>query len=251
MAELADLAERSGWDGMFLEDYIVYQGREGTPTYDPWVTLAAMAMGTTRIRLGTTVTPVTRRRPWKLASEAVTLDHLSNGRVILGVGSGDLSDPAFGSVGECVEPRLRAEILDEGLALLNELWSGEPVHFHGRHHDVAGLRLTPRPKQLPRIPIWVGGDWRLGHVKRRVARWDGSCCYNVRSPRDVEEMLELVERERGSVVGFDVKVGGDRDPRYVKSLARAGATWWNDWIAPGGAARTRELIARGPLYVVT
>jgi len=249
MAELAELAERSGWDGMFLEDYVVYQGRVGLPTYDPWITLAAMAVATTRIRLGTTVTPLTRRRPWKLASEAVALDHLSGGRLILGVGMGDLSDPAFEAVGERVAPRERAEILDEGLELLDRLWSGEPVEHHGRHHDVSGLRLAPRPLQRPRIPIWIGGDWRLAGVRRRVARWDGSCCYNVSSAGDVAAILALVERARGSAAGFDVKVGGERDVEHMRSLAGAGATWWNDWIAPGTAERTRELIARGPLRV--
>jgi hypothetical protein len=249
MADLAELAERSGWDGVFLEDYIVYQGRDGMPTYDPWVTLAAMAMATTRIRLGTTVTPLTRRRPWKLASEAVTLDHLSNGRLILGVGLGDRSDPAFGSVGECVEPRAQARIFDEGLEVLDRLWSGEQIDYNGRYHVVHGLRLMPRPLQRPRIPIWIGGDWRLPGVRRRVMRWDGSCCYNVRTARDVEDMLELVERDRGTTAGFDVKVGGKRDRPYAGSLAKAGATWWNDWIPPADAKRTRELIRRGPLRV--
>ena len=115
MAELAALAERSGWDAMLLEDYVVYRGQHGTPTYDPWVVLAAMAMATTRIRLGTNVTPLPRRRPWKLAAETVTLDHLSGGRLILGVGLGDLSDPGFAPVGECTDRRTQAELLDEGL----------------------------------------------------------------------------------------------------------------------------------------
>jgi len=104
MAALAALAEASGWDGVLLEDYLVYQNQVGTPTYDPWVTLAAMAVATTRILLGTLVTPLPRRRPWKLASEAVTLDHLSGGRVILGVGAGDAHDPSFAAAGEPSSP---------------------------------------------------------------------------------------------------------------------------------------------------
>ncbi len=115
IAELATLAEDSGWDGIFLEDYIIYQGQVGTPTFDPWVTLAAMAVATTKIRLGTLVTPLPRRRPWKLAAEAITLDHLSNGRLILGVGAGDVNDPSFGSVGEPTDARTLATLLDEGI----------------------------------------------------------------------------------------------------------------------------------------
>jgi alkanesulfonate monooxygenase SsuD/methylene tetrahydromethanopterin reductase-like flavin-dependent oxidoreductase (luciferase family) len=249
LAELAALAEASGWDGIFLEDYLVYQGQEGTPTYDPWVVLAAMAMATTRIRLGTTVTPVPRRRPWKLASEAVTLDHLSGGRLILGVGAGDIGDLGFGATGEPVDPRTRAELLDEGLDIVAGLWSGEPISYRGRHHRVDGLRLSPRPLQRPRIPIWVGGDWRLLGVRRRVTRWDGSCAYNVATPQHVRDVLAAVERERGTSAGFDVKVGGERDPALVRALAAAGATWWNDWMPPGELAATRKTIGAGPLRV--
>jgi len=249
LAELAALAEASGWDGMFLEDYLVYQGHEGMPTYDPWVVLGAMAIVTTRIRLGTTVTPLTRRRPWKLASEAVTLDHLSGGRLTLGVGAGDISDLGFGMTGEAVDPRTRAELLDESLDVLAGLWSGEPIWHRGRHHRVEGLRLSPRPVQRPRIPIWIGGDWRAVGVRRRLVRWDGSCAYNVTTPEDVRDVLALVERERGTTAGFDVKVGGRRDPVLVRALADAGATWWNDWMPPGPLVATRRAIADGPPQV--
>src|SRR5215472_4975340 len=143
MADLAALAEASGWDAVFLEDYVVYRGQGGVPTYDPWVVLAAMAMVTTTIRLGTNVTPLPRRRPWKLACEAVSLDHLSGGRLVLGVGLGDLGDPGFASVGECTDRRTQAEMLDEGLDLLDRLWTGEPVSYEGRHYRVGGLRLSP------------------------------------------------------------------------------------------------------------
>ncbi len=112
MAELAAEAEGAGWDGIFLEDYIVYQGQVGTDTYDPWVTMAAMAVATRRVRLGTSVTPLPRRRPWKLASEALTLDHLSQGRVILGVGAGDDNDPGFSATAEPSPPVIRAQLLD-------------------------------------------------------------------------------------------------------------------------------------------
>src|SRR5438067_2363908 len=131
LAGLAALAEEVGWDGVFLEDYIVHHSAPYTPTYDPWVSLAAMAMRTERIRLGTTVTPLSRRRPWKLARETVTLDHLSNGRLILGVGLGDVNDPGFTRMGEVTDAKQRARILDEALDVLVGLWSGQPFNHHG------------------------------------------------------------------------------------------------------------------------
>jgi alkanesulfonate monooxygenase SsuD/methylene tetrahydromethanopterin reductase-like flavin-dependent oxidoreductase (luciferase family) len=119
-SELAALAEASGWDGVFLEDYIVWQGHQDVPTYDPWILLAAMAVRTERIRLGITVTPLSRRRPWKVAREAATLDHLSNRRMILGVGLGDTRlDISLTHFGEVVDMKRRSEMLDEALDIID------------------------------------------------------------------------------------------------------------------------------------
>lgn len=266
MAGLAVLAEQSGWDAVFLEDYIVYQGRSGVPTYDPWVVLAAMAMVTTTIRLGTLVTPVTRRRPWKLAMEATTLDHVSGGRVILGVGAGEAADPSFAAVHEAPSQRDLAGVLDEGLEVLSRLFDGSPLTFHGAHFQIDRLLLSPRPVQRPRIPIWVGGDWLLPGVRRRLVRWDGACVYSGRPgtpesrPLDASQVRELrarVEESReGGLAGYDICVGGrPRDPDtarerdYLSSLAEAGATWWQEWPGPGELADTRRAIAAGPLRV--
>jgi alkanesulfonate monooxygenase SsuD/methylene tetrahydromethanopterin reductase-like flavin-dependent oxidoreductase (luciferase family) len=249
MADLAALAEQSGWDAILLEDYIVYRGEHGMPTYDPWVVLAAMAMATTRIRLGTNVTPLPRRRPWKLACEAVSLDHLSMGRLILGVGLGDLSDPGFAAVGEFTDRRVQAELLDESLELLERLWTGREVTYEGKHYRVRELRLSATPVQSPRIPIWVGGDWRKKGVRQRVARWDGCQLMNVTSPEDVRSVLSLVDRERGSSAGFDVGVPRQQGILHMCALAAAGATWSNEWIRPGDLESTRRVLGRGPLRV--
>src|SRR5438270_9700615 len=115
LAELAALAEAAGWDGVFLEDYIVHWTAADVPTYDPWIALAAMALNTQQVRLGTTVTPLSRRRPWKLAREAVTLDHLSGGRLTLGVGLGDLGERGLGASGEALNNQERSALLDETL----------------------------------------------------------------------------------------------------------------------------------------
>ncbi len=265
MAELAALAEASGWDGITLEDYLVYQGQLGTPTYDAWLVLAAMAAATTHIRLGTLVTPVPRRRPWRLASEAITLDHLCGGRLILGVGAGEGKEASFAAAGEPTDPRILAGMLDEGLDLLAQLWSGEPVSYRGMYYHVDGLRLSPPPVQRPRIPIWVGGDWLVAGVRRRLCRWDGCCVYRGTpgtaadrplSAAEVRDIVALVARERGTTEGFAVCVGGgprgsdwEQERAYISALAAAGATHWNEWIPLCDLQTTRAAIGRGPLQV--
>jgi hypothetical protein len=250
LAELARIAEDVGWDAVFLEDYLVYQGDASLPTYDPWISLAAMASATSSIRFGTTVTPVPRRRPWKLAAEAVALDHLSGGRLILGVGIGDPSDPFLGRVGEPTDPKELAEKLDEALTVIDALWTGEPVHHSGTHYNLDGVHLTARPLQRPRIPIWVGGNLLVPAVRRRILRWDGSCAYKGATgqslqitPQDVSDLLAEVAAERGSSAGFDVKVSGSGDPA---ALAAAGATWWGRWVPPGEIEGTLEIVRAGP-----
>jgi alkanesulfonate monooxygenase SsuD/methylene tetrahydromethanopterin reductase-like flavin-dependent oxidoreductase (luciferase family) len=258
MAELAAAAEKAGWDGIFLEDYIVYQGQVGTPTYDPWVTMAAMAVATSRVRLGTSVTPLPRRRPWQLASEAVTLDHLSLGRLILGAGSGDTQDPGFTATGEPLRPAIRAELLDESLQIVTRLWTGEPVTFRGRHFKVDDLRMSPRPVQQPRIPIWIGGQWTLSGVRSRVTRWDGSCAYKGPTDQEWQDMTAAdvhdIRAAVGDRPGFDIAIGGrqrdadwDREREHVREIASAGATWWVEWVKPGDRQATIDAVRRGPL----
>ena len=268
LAELAHIAEAAGWDGIFLEDYIVYSNTEyhslpGYPTYDPWVSLAAMALRTERLRLGTAVTPLSRRRPWKLAKEAMTLDHLSNGRVILGVGSGD-PEASFTAFGEAATARQRAEQLDEGLAILAGMWSGEPFSYHGKHFTVQEVLCLPTPVQSPRIPIWIGGAWPLPGPTRRATRWDGSCLFRHTidgswqdmTAEDVSALQTQVERARGSLQGYDIAVGGhqrgadwEAERAHIRSVAQAGATWWVEWVPAADRETMRAAVARGPLRV--
>jgi len=137
--ELAYEAEEAGWDGVFIPDCISIETPTVPPSpgYDPWVMLTAIALRTRRVRLGTMITSVSRRRPWKLARETVTLDHLSNGRLILPVGLGAAGDDAgFYKVGEEMDRKVRAKLLDEGLEILAGLWSGQPFSYQGEHHRV-------------------------------------------------------------------------------------------------------------------
>ena len=241
----------------------MFHGTLGMPTYDPWLVLAAIAMTTDHLRVGTMVTPLPRRRPWKVAAEAVTLDHLSGGRVTLGVGLGGGGHPDFAATGEPSDNRVLAERLDEGLEIIDRLWTGEPVTYAGRHYQLDGLQLQPTPVQRPRIPIWIGGDVRRAGVRRRLARWDGSCAYSSArsSPAemnadDVRDTIRLVEQKRGNRNGYDICLGGSErgpDPEeeraHIQSVADAGATWWVEWVPPGEIETARQAVGRGPLRV--
>jgi probable F420-dependent oxidoreductase len=268
LAELAALAEASGWDAVFVEDYIVYQNRQDIPTYDPWVALAAMALATSRVRLGTMVTVPARRRPWKLAREAVTLDHLSGGRLILGVGLGDPNDTTFASFGEETDLAARAAMTDEALEVLAGLWTGEPFRYEGRHYRVGEITCLPPPVQRPRIPIWIGGAYPNRGPLRRAARWDGAWLYRAPArgstedsadpltPADLRELRRFVEARRPSGAPFDVVGGGPRrgddwdlERERIRASAEAGATWTGEWIPPAEPEVMRAAVARGPLRI--
>ena len=239
LAELAKEAEDNGWDGFFLWDHIHWHG---PPMVDPWVALAAIAVATERIKIGTIVTPLPRRRPWKVARETVTLDHLSGGRVILGVGLGYPPDVEYERLGEDADDRVRAQKLDEGLDVLNGLWSGEPFSYQGKHFQLEDVTFLPKPVQQPRIPTWVAGMWPNKRPFRRAARYDGVVPMKVDpsgvptliSPAEVAEVVAYVRRHRDTDATFDVALGVaiPTDPAQardvVDSFAAAGATWLLD-----------------------
>jgi alkanesulfonate monooxygenase SsuD/methylene tetrahydromethanopterin reductase-like flavin-dependent oxidoreductase (luciferase family) len=248
VADLAAEAEAAGWDGAFTWDGIAIG--EGD-TYDPWVVMAAMAMRTERVRLGAILTPPSRRRPWKLARETMTLDRLSGGRLVLPVGIGALDDGAFGNVGEPTEARTRAEMLDESLAILQGLWSGRPFAFEGRHYRFGPMTFRPTPVQQPRIPIWVVGAWPRERSVRRALRYDG-IMPQTDDPAAIRELVAMIDRERPAEAGpIDIIVEGTTrdaaDGDAVRALADAGATWWTeaDWTG-ATVASLRRRIAAGP-----
>jgi alkanesulfonate monooxygenase SsuD/methylene tetrahydromethanopterin reductase-like flavin-dependent oxidoreductase (luciferase family) len=243
----AAAAEAAGWDGVFTYDAIEIGGTE---MYDPWALLAAMAMRTSRVTLGAIVFAPTRRRPWKLAREALTVDHLSNGRLVLPVGLGALDDLGFGNVGEIVATRERAAILDEALAILDGLWTGEPFEHHGAHFDFGPMTFLPRPVQRPRVPIWVVGAWPHERSIERALHWDGVVLQtdDVAEVRDIVAFVGRRRTELGESARFDVVVQGrtDPDPEAAAAAARpyaeAGATWWID--ADWSGISHEQLAAR-------
>jgi alkanesulfonate monooxygenase SsuD/methylene tetrahydromethanopterin reductase-like flavin-dependent oxidoreductase (luciferase family) len=251
-ADLAAAAEAAGWDGVFTWDGVAIGSND---TYDPWVVMAAMAMRTERVTLGAIVTPPSRRRPWKLARETMTLDQLSGGRLVLPVGLGALDDGAFGNVGEPTETRTRAELLDESLAILEGLWSGEPFAFEGRHFRFGPMTFRPTPVQRPRIPIWVVGAWPSERSMRRTLRYDGIVA-QVADADGIAAITAWVARELPAAPRdrpFEIVAQGTtpgdpgRAAAIVRPFVEAGATWWidADWEAASvDAIRTR--IEAGP-----
>jgi alkanesulfonate monooxygenase SsuD/methylene tetrahydromethanopterin reductase-like flavin-dependent oxidoreductase (luciferase family) len=257
LIELGVATEQAGFDGYFLWDHIVFSNRgDGPPIVDPWLVLSVVAAKTSRIKVGTVVTPVPRRRPWQLARTTTTLDRLSNGRVVLGVGIGS---PAYGDFGIFHEPsgdRERAALLDEGLDVLAGLWSGKPFSYSGKHLNVDTVRFTPAPVQRPRIPIWVAGVLPASRPIARAARWDGFVPIRwsrsdglVRPSRDdIAEVTAQItaERARGGYDSAGKQMGAGYDmvvwaevaanpgalPDLARSYAEAGATWWIETARP-------------------
>lgn len=257
LVELAVLAERHGFDGVFLEDYVFFQGDANAATCDPWIALAAIATRTERIRLGTMVTPLARRRPWKVAREAAGIDHLSGGRMVLGVGLGDTgehvaADASFTRLGEATAPAVRAAMLDESLEIVAGLWTGRPFGHRGEHYTVDEVTFAPTPVQRPRIPIWVGGGYPNAGPVRRAARWDGACMYGT----DVHDLQpEQVAALRTAAGGraYDICIGGrrrrDGDAAWLRAVEAAGATWWTEYLPPDEPERMRDVVRHGPFRI--
>src|SRR5258708_5090734 len=258
-ADVAREAEQAGWDGFFTWE----------PVWgvDAWVSLTAAAMQTERIRLGTMLTPLSRMRPWKLASETATLDRLSNGRVNITVGMGAI-ESGFEAFGEATDRKTRAELVDEGLDILTGLWRGQPFNYTGKHYKIkpTDFLLPPPPIQQPRIPIWVVGVWPRQQSMRRVIRYDGLVPnaldkdgkHRPVTPDDIREMKAFIDKERIDTTPFDIIMEGQTpadDPQKAADIIRqwqdAGVTWWLEsmWHTqgkPDGLETLRKRIQQGP-----
>jgi alkanesulfonate monooxygenase SsuD/methylene tetrahydromethanopterin reductase-like flavin-dependent oxidoreductase (luciferase family) len=246
LIELATAAEESGWDGFFLWDHVLrWPGHEGR-VGDTWTALAAIAARTSRMRIGPAITPVARRRPHRFAREAVSLDHLSGGRLVMGVGLGVNTDGEMSRFGEDPDSRVLAGKLDEALDLVLALWSGHEVSHVGTYYKAEGVAFLPRPLQQPRPPLW-GAASGAGKPRplKRAARLDGLFPADG-TPERLGPMLDLVARERGTLDGFDVALpafpGSDMD-----QFARAGATWalWH-FYPPHPADDIFRAVTAGP-----
>lgn len=253
VARLAAEAEAAGWHGVFVWDHVRWR-EPVRQVADPWITLAAIATATERLRFGPMVTPLARRRPAKVARETATLDRLGGGRLTLGVGLGsDRFAGELSATGEEVDDRRRGQLLDESLEILAAAWSGAPVHHHGRHHTVDGISFLPRPVQRPGVPVWAAGFPGNGKPLRRAARHDGFFPVNLEHPDQLAGVVTTITGLRGGrTTPYDIAValpaGTDPAP-----YARAGATWWLAEFAPETVSvdRVRGVLRDGPADVDT
>jgi hypothetical protein len=261
-ANLAQLAEQAGWDGVYLGDAIWCE--------DPMICLTAVAMVTSRIRIGTMIIPVPLRRPWKLASESIALDHLSNGRLTLGLGAGAVWMGWQAFPDEPTNTKTRAEMLDETIDILDLLYQRKPFDYDGKHYH---LRLTlldemyypPKPVQQPRIPLWVPGIWPRMKSMRRILKCDGLLPQKMNTkgefeqvtPNDLRQMKTYIDANRTLTKPFDIVVDGktgDLDRAQQKDKlqkwADAGATWWIEGMWEATEEQALARLRQGPPRIV-
>lgn len=260
-AEYARLAEEAGWDGFFMGDAIWLQ--------DIMVCLAAAAMTTRRIKLGTMVIPVPLRRPWKIASESLALDHLSDGRVILGLATGAVWMGWHAFPDEVTDTRTRAEMLDETIDILTLLYQRKQFDYDGKHYH---LKLTqmdlmhypPKPVQQPRIPLWVAGAWPRMKSMRRILKADGLLPLKMTpdgqfeqvTPDDIRQMKAYIDANRTLETPFDIVVegqtaglGADQQREKLAPWVDAGATWWIEGMWQMSPDELKKRIQEGPPQV--
>ena len=260
--EVLDLtreAEAAGWDGVFTWDAISIGE---TDTYDPWTLLGAMATVTSRVTLGAMIFPLARRRPWKVAREAMTVDHLSKGRLVIPVALGVTDDGGFSRVStDSPDRKTRAQKLDETLEILDLAWSGEKVSFEGEHYQMRDMVFRPTPVQRPRIPIWVVASWPHERSLRRAVQWDGmlpsvsAAPFDPIPPETLAEIRDWIHAHRNAEGPFDIVLEGKTDGAdheatraRLRPLTEAGATWWIEsrWDEQETVESLRERIRQGP-----
>ena len=271
---LARDAEDAGWDGFFLWDHLLIFRHSEIPFVDAWVALSAVAAQTQRLRLGPLITPLARRRPWKLAREATSLDRLSRGRLVVGVGLGAPADAEFECFGEDPDDRVRARKLDEGLTILAGLMSGDAFSHHGEHFQIDDVKFVPRAMQNPRVPIWVAGFWPNRPPMRRAARWEGVFPLKLPpgplsnlapggapwslfwlSPQELRAAVDYVKQHRATDGPYDVIASGAtpigeraKGQDLLGAFEQVGANWWLEWLDEqrGSLAQMRDHIRNGP-----
>jgi alkanesulfonate monooxygenase SsuD/methylene tetrahydromethanopterin reductase-like flavin-dependent oxidoreductase (luciferase family) len=255
LAELAAVAEEAGWSGFFLWDHML--ARPGMAVCDPWIAMAAIAAATREIRFGAMVTPLARRRPWVMARQAVALDLLSGGRLVIGVGLGDDGWKEFSSFGDAPDPRERRVLLDESLEVLRRLLSGQHVEFDGERLHVHSTPFLPRPVQDP-LPIWVAGRWPNRAPLARAARMQGCFPIFAGDPDfpDADDVAGVRAEltQLGAPDDYDLAItckmrllGPSERAKAVATAESNGVTWLLEGFVPGmSVAEFEAVAAAGP-----
>lgn len=263
LADTAHLAEEAGWSAVFVNDTIQMVDYQDSPVSDPWIAMAAIAMRTQRVKIGPWVAAPPRRRPWQLAREAVTLDHLSKGRLILAVGSGDVNDRGFAVFGEEMDIKKRAAMLDESLAILQGLWSGQPFRFDGEHYHVDEITFLPKPVQSPGIPIWIGWTWPKKRPMERAVRFEGATPFAINddgsyadlTPENVRQLKAFIGERHPDASSYDIAPNGpvfealqgdEQAQAKLREYEEAGATWCLQYVWQPDVDSIRALIQQGP-----
>ena len=258
VAEMAKLAEEAGWDGCFLGDAILCE--------DPMIALAGAAMTTSRIRLGTMLIPVPIRRPWKIASESLALDQLSNGRLTLGLGTGAVWMGWQSFPDEVTNTKTRAEMLDETIDILTLLYQRKQFDYDGKHYQLKlslmdEMHFPPKSIQQPRIPLWAPLIWPRQKSMQRILKCDGLFAEKLSAegkleevtPQDIREMKAFVDANRNLTTPFDIVISGktsglepSQQQDHVLPWLEAGATWWIEDLFSASKETIVEHIRKGP-----
>ena len=262
LMDLSRDAENAGWDGIFLWDHMIFSTRLknnnqiNIPFVDPWIALAAISTITKSVKIGTYITPLPRRRPWKLSREIVSLDHLSKGRFILGIGLGS-PDFEYEGFGEEKNIIIRAKKCDEGLKIIRGLCSGIPFKFNGTYYNIKEVIFKPEPYD-GMIPIWIGGRWPNKKPFERASKYDGVCPISatnkVLTPFDIEEIVNYITKLKKNTKNFDIVLAGETSQdkneakQFLSPYIDSGMTWWletiHDWR--GSLEEMKKVILRGP-----
>ncbi len=251
LADLAYEAEQTGWDGVFFWD--------ADWNHSPWITMTAMAMRTSHVRLGAILHPLAWRQPWLFARESASLDQISDGRLVAAIGMGATNEQDFvrgrTRFGTPVDRIVRAELIDESLEIINGLWSGQPVTFQGQHYQLDAFQMQVRPIQKPRIPIWAVGVWGKTKSMARVARCDGMLVSAEAPVAEIQAIQEFIRNQRTLTTPFDLVMEADtRNDTPAEACAKAttwaqlGIGWWVEsmWSPGITLAMARERIRQGP-----
>lgn len=221
VGDIAAEAELAGWDGVF-----VWEPVWGV---DAWISLGLAAVRTSRIRIGTLLTPPSRRRPWELASQVATVDRLSRGRVTLSIGLGAI-ESGFDAFGEECDRRRRAELMDECMDIATGLWRGQPYSYKGRHYTIEPTTFPTigATVQQPRPTVWCVGAIGRTRSMDRALKWDGLLPQVIDADGPRAATLDEVAAVR-EMVGdrpYDIVVEGEHVEHSPAAWADAGATWW-------------------------